>query len=122
MRATSNVGNEARNTIGKNLESNFYGVDVGLNRHRIEANSRVNFVYKSDEKIDSMSIQDIQEYAKHCHNSLKELIQNDEPNTILVCVTVSKHFHAFEDSFLVVLYLDTYHCILKNIWVVIVIH
>jgi hypothetical protein len=92
MRATSNVGKEARNAIGENLESIFYGVDVGLNRQRIEANSRVNFVYKSDEEIDSMSIEDIREYEKCFRNSLKELIQNDEPNTRLVCVTVSKFF------------------------------
>ena len=118
--ATSDVGKEARNAIIENLESIFYGVDVGLNRQRIETNSCVNFVYKSDEEIDSMSIEDIREYEKHWCNSLKELIQNDEPNTKLVCVTVTKKIHAFEDIFLVVL--DTYHCIFKNNWVVIVIH
>jgi hypothetical protein len=63
-----------------------------LNRQRVEANSRVNFVYKIDEEIDSMSIEDIQEYTKCFHNSLKELIQNDEPNTGLACVIVSKFF------------------------------
>jgi hypothetical protein len=39
-----------------------------------------------------MSIEDIREYEKHFRNSLKELIQNDEPNTGLVCVIVSKCF------------------------------
>ena len=92
MRATSNVGKEARIVIEEKLELIFYGVDVGLNHHRHEANSRVNFVYKIYKEIDSMSIEDIREYEKRCLNILKELIQNDEPNTSLVCVTVSKFF------------------------------
>jgi hypothetical protein len=92
MRLASDVGKEDRNAIRENLESIFYGVDVGLNRHRDEANSRVNFVYKIDEEIDSMSIEDIQKYKKKFCNGWKELIQNDEPNTRLVCVIVSKVF------------------------------
>jgi hypothetical protein len=92
MRATSDVGKEARNAIRENLGSIFYGVDVGLNRQRVEANSRANFVYKTDEEIDSMSIEDIWEYAIFFRNGWKELIQNDESNTGLVCVTVSKFF------------------------------
>jgi hypothetical protein len=48
----------------ENLESIFYGVDVGLNHQRAQANSRANFVYKTDEEIDSMSIEDIREYEK----------------------------------------------------------
>jgi hypothetical protein len=65
MRATSDVGKEARNAIREKLESIFYGVDVGLNHQRDEANSRDNFVYKTDEEIYSMSIEDIQEYEKN---------------------------------------------------------
>jgi hypothetical protein len=64
MQATSNVGKEARNAIRENLGSFFYGVDVGLNHQRDEANSRANFFYKTDEEIDSMSIEDIREYEK----------------------------------------------------------
>jgi hypothetical protein len=92
LRATSDVGKEARNAIKENLESIFYGVDVGLNRQRTEANSQANFVYKTNEEIDSMSVEDIKEYAKFCRNGWKVLIQNDEPNVGLVCVIVSTCF------------------------------
>ena len=92
MWATSDVGKEARNGIGENLGSIFYGVDVGLNRKRVEANSRAKFIYKIDKEIDSMSIEDIQEYEKKFHNGWKVFIQNDEPNIRLVCVVVSKFF------------------------------
>jgi hypothetical protein len=46
------------------LESIFYGVDVGLNRQRAEANYRAIFVYKKDEELDTMSVEDLKEYAK----------------------------------------------------------
>jgi hypothetical protein len=74
------------------LESIFYGVDVGLNRQRAEANSRAIFVYKTDEELDTMSVEDLKEYAKFFRNGWKEVIQNDEPNNGLVCVLVSKFF------------------------------
>ena len=74
------------------MESIFYGVDVGLNRQRVEANSRANFVYKTNEEIDSMSVEDIWEYEKFYHNGWKVLIHNDELNIRLVCVIVSKFF------------------------------
>jgi hypothetical protein len=74
------------------LESIFYGVDVGLNRQRAEANSRAIFVYKTDEELDTMSVEDLKEYAKKFRNGWKEVIQNDEPNNRLVCVLVSKFF------------------------------
>jgi hypothetical protein len=62
------------------LESIFYGVDVGLNRQRAEANSRAIFVYKTNEELDTMSVEDLKEYAKFFRNGWKEVIQNDEPN------------------------------------------
>ena len=92
MRATSEVGKEAKNAIRENLESIFYGVDVGLNHQREEANSRTNFVYKIDEEIYSMSVEDLKEYVHFFRNDWKMLIQNDELNIRLVCVIVSKFF------------------------------
>ena len=71
---TSDVGKEAKNAIGENLGSFFYGVDVGLNCQRVEANSWANFVYKIDEEIDTMSIEDLKEYAQFFHNGWKVLI------------------------------------------------
>jgi hypothetical protein len=77
------------------LESIFYGVDVGLNRQRAKANSRAIFVYKTDAELDTMSVEDLKEYAKFFRDGWKEVIQNDEPNNRLVCVLVSKFFTHF---------------------------
>jgi hypothetical protein len=44
------------------LEAIFYGVDVGMNRQRAEANSRATFVYKTDAELDTMSAEDVKEY------------------------------------------------------------
>jgi hypothetical protein len=52
--ATSEVGKEARNAIGKKLEASFYGVDVGMNRQRAKANSEAIFDYKTDAELDTM--------------------------------------------------------------------
>jgi hypothetical protein len=46
------------------LEAIFYGVDVGMNRQRAKANSRAIFVYKTDAELDTMSAEDVLEYAK----------------------------------------------------------
>jgi hypothetical protein len=77
------------------LESIFYGVDVGLNRQRAEANSRAIFVYKIDAELDTMSVEDLKKYAKKFRDGWKEVIQNDEPINKLVCVLVSKFFTRF---------------------------
>jgi hypothetical protein len=53
---TSKVGKKTRNVIRENLEAIFYGVDVGMNRQRGEANSQATFVYKTNEKLDTMSL------------------------------------------------------------------
>jgi hypothetical protein len=95
LQATSEVGKEARNAIGKKLEASCYGVDVGLNRRWAEANSRAIFVYKIDVELDTMSVEDFKEYAKYFCDGCKKIIQNDDPNNKLVCVLVSKFFMHF---------------------------
>jgi hypothetical protein len=77
------------------LESIFYGVDVGLNRQQAEANSRVIFVYKTNVELDTMSVEDLKEYANFFRDGWKEFIQNYESNIKLVCVLVSKFFTHF---------------------------
>jgi hypothetical protein len=71
---SSEIDKEARNAIRKNLESIFYGVDVGLNRQWEEANSWVIFVYKTNAELDTMSVEDIKEYAKIFDDGWKEVI------------------------------------------------
>jgi hypothetical protein len=85
FQSTSEVGKEARTTIGENLEALFYGVYVGMKRQRAEANSRATFVDKKDADLDAMSVEEILEYAKFCWDGWKKVIQNDDLNHRLVC-------------------------------------
>jgi hypothetical protein len=95
FQATSEVGKEARTAIGENLEAIFYGVDVGMKRQRVEANSRATFVDKTDADLDAMSAEEVLEYAKFCRDGWKKVIQNDDPNRRLVCVLFRKFLTHF---------------------------
>jgi hypothetical protein len=90
LQTTSEVGKEARSAIRENLEAIFYGVDVGMNRQRVEANSRATFVYKTDVDLATMSTKDVLEYEKKFRDGWKKIIQNDDPNHRLVCVLIMK--------------------------------
>jgi hypothetical protein len=85
FQSTSEVGKEARTAIGENLESMFYGVDVGMKRQRAEIDSRATFVDKTDADLDAMSAEEVLEYAKFCRDGWKKLIQIDDPNRGFVC-------------------------------------
>jgi hypothetical protein len=74
LQATSEVGKEAENAIGENLEVIFYGVDVGMNCQRAEANSRATFVYKTNAEKDTMSAEDVLEYVKKFRDGWKKVI------------------------------------------------
>ena len=63
LQATSEVDKE-----GENLKAIFYGVDVGMNRQRAETNSWAIFVYKTNAQLDTMSAEDVLEYAKFCRD------------------------------------------------------
>jgi hypothetical protein len=80
FQSTSEVGKEARTAIGENLESMFYGVDVGMKRQRAEANSRATFVDKTYADLDAMSAEEVLAYSKFCRDGWKKVIQNDDPN------------------------------------------
>ena len=62
------------NAIRENLEVIFYGVDVGMDRQQVEANSRTIFVYKTDAELDTMSTEDVLKYAKFCRDGWKKVI------------------------------------------------
>jgi hypothetical protein len=85
FQSTSEVGKEARTAIRENLESMFYGVDVDMKHQRAETDSRATFVDKTDADLDAMSAEEVLDYAKFCRDGWKKLIQNDDPNRILVC-------------------------------------
>jgi hypothetical protein len=85
FQSTSEVVKEARTTIRENLESMFYGVDVGMKRQRAEANSRATFIDKTDADLDAMSAEEVLEYAKFCRDGWKKVIQSDDLNRRLVC-------------------------------------
>jgi hypothetical protein len=102
FQSTSEVGKEARTAIGENLESMFYGVDVGMKRQRAEIDSRATFVDKTDADLDALSAEEVLEYAKFCRDGWKRLIQNDDPNRTLVCDLLKQiltHFMIFYFEF-----------------------
>ena len=77
------------------MKSIFYGVDVGLNCQRAEANSRATFVYKIDAELDTILVEYLKEYENFCRDGWKKVIHNDDPNNKLVCVLVSNFLMHF---------------------------
>ena len=81
MEATSQIGLEARSVIGDNLPSALVGVDVGMDRHRSRSCSCAHISYKTDIEVDSMSLEDVKAYTKHCRDGLFELLHHDGEGT-----------------------------------------
>jgi hypothetical protein len=77
MEPTSQLGTTARNFVGDGLSSVLVGVDVGLVRERARSAIRQKFVYKTDDEIDGMSIEDVRAYAKICRDLAANVISND---------------------------------------------
>ena len=59
------------------MTSAFVGVDVGLSRERARATIRQNFVYKTNDQLDCMGIEDLKAYAKVCCDIASDRISND---------------------------------------------
>ena len=95
FQSTSEVGKEAKTAIGENLEAIFYGVDIGMKRQQAKANSWAIFVDKIDAELDTMSTEDVLEYAKFFQDGWKKVIHNDDPNNRLVCVLFRKFLTHF---------------------------
>jgi hypothetical protein len=82
-----------------------FGIDVSLNRQRARSNAHDSFVYKTDDEIDRMSLEEVQAYAKFCHNGWKDLIGHEEGGIGSICVTIGKCFmHS-----MIILLLDPHH-------------
>lgn len=85
MEATSQVGREEWEAIVDSLNSSLSGIDVGLNRQRERYNTHDKFVYKIDDEITSMSLEDLRAYAKNCCDGWQGLINHEDEETRLVC-------------------------------------
>ena len=92
MEPTSQVGTTARHNVAKGLTSRFVGVDVGLSRERARATIRQNFVYKTNDELDCMGIEDLKAYAKLCRNIALDRISNDTSSIGEVCVLPIYYF------------------------------
>ena len=91
MEPTSQVRTTARHNVAEGLTSAFVGVDVGLSREKAHATIRQNFVYKIDDELDCMDIEDLKAYAKLCHNIASDRISNDTSSIGEICV-LSIHY------------------------------
>ena len=51
---------------------------MGMDRHRACTHSRALFSYKTDNEVDSMSLEDSKAYGKHCRDGLFDLLHREE--------------------------------------------
>ena len=86
MEPTSQVGPTARHNVVKGLTLAFVGVDVGLSWERARATIQQNFVYKTNDELDCMGIEDLKAYVKLCRNIALDRISNDTSSIGEVCV------------------------------------
>ena len=59
MDATSQISREARDVMIDNVHNGLSAVDLCLNRQRARENARDNFVYRTDEDIYNMNVEDL---------------------------------------------------------------
>ena len=85
MEAPSQIGLEVRTVIGDNLPSALMAVDVGMDQHRARAHYRAHFSYKTNNEVDSISLEDVKAYAKHCQDGLFDLLHREEGGRGKVC-------------------------------------
>ena len=86
MQCTSQVRTTARHNVVKGLTSTFVGVDFGLSQERARATIRQKIVYKTNDVLDRMSIEDLKAYAKVCHDIASDRMSNDTSSIGEVCV------------------------------------
>ena len=85
MDATSQIGLEVRTILGENLQSALFGVGVGMDRHKSRATSCACFCYKTDEQVDSMSLEDAKAYGKQCRYMWFDLLHHEGEGKGEVC-------------------------------------
>ena len=86
MESTSQVRTTARHNVAEGLTSAFVGVDVGLSRERAWSTIQQDFVYKTNDELDCMGIEDIKAYAKVCCYIASDRISNDMSSIGEACV------------------------------------
>ena len=86
MEPTSQVGTTARHNVSKGLTLTFVGRDVGLSREMARTTIRQDFVYKTNDELDSMGIEDLKAYAKLCRNIALDRISNDTSSIGEICL------------------------------------
>ena len=86
MEPTSQVGTTTRHNFFEGLTLAFVGVDVGLSRERAWATIRKDFVYKTNDELDCMGIEDLKAYAKVCHDIASDRIYYDMSSIGEVCI------------------------------------
>ena len=64
----------------------FVGVDVGLSWERARATIWKNFVYKTNDELDRMGIEDLKVYAEVCQDIVLDRVSNDTSSIGRVCV------------------------------------
>ena len=86
MDPTSQVGTTTRHNVAEGLTLAFVGVDVGFSWERDRATIRQNFVYKTNDELYCVGIEDLKAYAKLCRNIALDRISNDTSSIGEVCV------------------------------------
>ena len=87
MDATSQISREARDVMIDNVHSILGGVYLCLNLKRARENACANFVYRTNEELYNMNVEDLRTYAINCRNGLQDLIFHEEEGTGTVCVS-----------------------------------
>jgi hypothetical protein len=85
METTSQLGTVGRESVGDGLASALAGVEVGLGRERARAIVRQSFVYKTNDEVDALSIDDLRAYAKSCRDIASDVLSNDTSSMGEVC-------------------------------------
>ena len=78
--------------MDKGLTLTFVGVDVGLGWERAQATFCQRFVYKTNDEVDSMSIEDLRAYAKECRDTSFDILSHEITSIGEVCIYILNTF------------------------------
>ena len=87
-----------RGAIGESLQSTLVGVDVGMNRHKARADSSAHFDYRIDVEVDSMTLEEVRNYAKICQDGWNNLLGHEGYGRGEVC-TCELYIYKFNICF-----------------------
>jgi len=86
MEVTSQIGRELRGAIGESLHSTLVGGDVGMNRHKAHVDSSAHFDYRTNVKVDFMTLEEVRHYAKICRDGWNNLLGHEGEGRGEVCM------------------------------------